>query len=275
MFNEISLDTVCASLSYAMGVTPPAEAAPPAQPLVQYIDQKLGGKKCDRIFMYNPDAIGQWINEKYPYFTHEVVDNTELELPLCSVFPPKTPVCFGTMYTGAQPAVHGIREYDKPVIRIDTLFDAMIRAGKKCVIIASEGCSLANIYNERDMDYIYVKNGDAVCAAAMQVIMEDKHDVVIVYNGNYDFRSHRNGPEAPETLSELKFNSHMFAVFSNMIRNHWKRHNTLMGFAMDHGAHEVEPFWRREGLLYRGTHGDNIPEDMNIVHRYKILTAEE
>ncbi len=35
-----------------------------------------------------------------------------------------------TMYTGAQPAVHGITAYAKPVIKIDTIFDALIRAGK-------------------------------------------------------------------------------------------------------------------------------------------------
>ena len=273
MFNEISLDTICASLAYALGINPPAEAAPAAQPLVDYIDQKLQGKKCDRVFMYNPDAIGQWIYEKHPYFTEEVVANTELELPLRSVIPPKTPVCFGTMYTGAQPEVHGIQEYTKPVIKIDTLFDAAIRAGKKCVIVADPACSLAHIYNEREMDYIYVKGADAVCAAAMQVIMEDKHDIVIVYNGNFDYRSHRTGPEAPEALAEIKFNSRMFDVFQTMLKNHWKKHDTLMGFAMDHGNHEVEPFYRKENLIYRGTHGDNIPEDMNIVHRYQIFPA--
>lgn len=275
MYNDISLDSICASLCYAMGVTPPMQAATPAQPLVQYVDEKLGGKKCDRIFMYNPDAISQWVYEKYPFFTKEVVEKTELELPLCSVIPPKTPVCFGTMYTGAQPSVHGIREYEKPVIKIDTFFDAMIRAGKRCVIIASRGSSLSKIYLERDMDYIIVKNSESACAAAMKVIMEDKYDVVIVYNGNYDFRTHREGPASAESLAELKFNSYMFGVFSYMLRTHWKHHNTLMGFAMDHGSHDIEPYTDAKGEVRRGTHGKDIPEDMNIVHRYQILTAEE
>lgn len=273
MFNEISLDTVCASLSYAMGVTPPAEAAPPAQPLVQYIDQKLGGKKCDRIFMYNPDAIGQWINEKYPYFTQEVVDNTELELPLCSVFPPKTPVCFGTMYTGAQPEVHGIQEYTKPVIKIDSLFDAMLRAGKKCAIVASRNCSLDLIFRERDMDYYSCTDCDEVNAVAARLILEDKYDFLVIYNGNYDFRQHRTGPEGLEALAELKCNTRAFHTFSYMIQKHWKHHNTLLGFAMDHGCHEIPPK-EKNGTIYLGTHGDAIPEDLNVVHRYKIYTAE-
>lgn len=66
-----------------------------------------------------------------------------------TVMPSVTPVCFGTMYTGAQPEVHGIQKYEKPVIKIDTFFDALIRAGKKPVIVATPKCSLSNIYLER------------------------------------------------------------------------------------------------------------------------------
>lgn len=270
--NPISLDTICGSLAYAMGIDAPKQAAAPSAPFVEYIDKVLKGEKVDRILMYNPDAISQWIYKKYPQFTLEMVANTDFELPLHSVIPPKTPVCFGTMYTGAQPKIHGIQEYVKPVIRIDTLFDALIRAGKKPVIIADQKSSLANIYLERDMDYILTPSGDATNAAAMQVIMEDKYDFVVVYNGNYDYLQHRKGPDSPEALAELKYNARMFAVLSNMVKTHWKQHNTLMGFAMDHGSHRVNPY-EYAGETRQGIHGDNIPEDMNIVHRYKIHPA--
>ena len=64
--NQISLDTICGSLSYAMGIEKPQYAAEPCKELTDYIDEKFGGKKADRVFMYNPDAIAQWIYEKYP-----------------------------------------------------------------------------------------------------------------------------------------------------------------------------------------------------------------
>lgn len=272
--NQISLDTVCASLAYAMGIAPPEYAAAPAEPLTEYIDNALAGKKVDRILMYNPDAIGQWVAEKYPHFLREVTDNTDLALPLCSVIPPVTPVCFGTMYTGAQPAVHGIQAYEKPVIAIDTLFDALIRAGKKPVIIADPKCSMSHIYQERDMDYIAVSSVANVNAAAAKVILEDKHDFVVVYNGNFDYRMHRSGCETPEALAELRYNSLTFAMLSEMVRENWQHHNTLVGFAMDHGCHDVEPFIaQKDGQMRYATHGSDIPEDLNIVHHYKIFKA--
>ena len=40
-----------------------------------------------------------------------------------------------------------------------------------------------------------------------------------------------------------------------------------MGFTMDHGCHEID------GNC--GSHGLDMDEDLNIVHLYKILTAEQ
>lgn len=275
MFNEISMDTVCASLAYAMGIEAPRQAAAPAAPLVEYIDQKLGGKKADRIVMYNPDAISQWVVEKYPYLTAEVVNKTELALPLRTVMPSVTPVCFGTMYTGAQPQVHGIQEYAKPVIKIDSLFDAMIRAGKKCAIVSNPKCSLNNIYREREMDYYEGIDADEVNAIAARLILEDIYDLLVIYNGNYDFRQHRAGPEGLDALTEIKCNARAFHTFAYMIEKNWKHHNTLLGFAMDHGSHEIPPLEKSNGTIYLGTHGDEIPEDLNVIHRYRIFPATE
>lgn len=268
--DRVSLDTISGTLAYAMGIEAPEKAEKPADAFKEYLDKSLQGQKADRILMYNPDAIGQWVYEKHPYFTEEVVKRTDFEIPLCSVYPPVTPVCFGTMYTGAQPAVHGIQKYEKPVIQIDTLFDALIRAGKKPLIIAVNNCSLAKIFLERDMDYLIFATYEEVNAAAVQAIIEDKHDFIVVYNGNYDSRMHRAGPEAPETLSELKCNSRTFGMLSELVRNYWGHHNTLVGFAMDHGCHALEPHYNKAGKLTCGTHGDDIPEDMHIAHRYQV-----
>ena len=57
MKNEISLDTVCAALSYAMGVEAPKNSAEANSQITQYVDERLNGGKVDRVFMYNPDAI--------------------------------------------------------------------------------------------------------------------------------------------------------------------------------------------------------------------------
>lgn len=263
--NSTSLDTLCAALCYAMGVEPPAQAAPANQALCDYIDKTLNGKKVDRILMYNPDGVGQWIQEKYPQFIQEVTGRTELAIPMCSVMPSVTPVCFGTMYTGAQPEVHGIRAYVKPVITIDTIFDAMIRAGKKCAIVADPACSMSKIFLEREMDYYPCRFIGDINAKAAELILEDKYDFLVIYNGNYDERMHKFGPEGIWPLGELRANSLTFAQWDSMIKEHWTGHNTLLGFAMDHGCHAIDG-----GC---GSHGLDMPEDLNIVHHYVVRPA--
>lgn len=263
--NKNSLDTLCAALTYAMGIDAPECAAEANEELKHYTDEKLAGVKADRIFMYNPDAIAQWVFEKYPQFFTQAVDRCEIKLPLRTVMPSVTPVCFGTMYTGAQPEVHGIQKYEKPVIKIDTIFDALIRAGKKPAIIAYGTSSLSKIYLEREMDYFLFDNMDTANAKAAELILRDEHDFILVYNGNYDSSMHKTGPESIESLGELRANVRTFAMFSDMIAEHWKSHNTLVGFAMDHGCHQID-----EGS---GSHGLDMPEDLNITHLYKAYPA--
>ena len=267
MKNEISLDTVCAELSYAMDVEEPKNSAEANSQITQYVDERLNGGKVDRVFMYNPDAIAQWIEDKYPALFAEMSKHAELTVPLRSVMPCVTPVCFGTMYTGAQPEVHGIQSYTKPVISIDTIFDALIRVGKKPVILSYGNSSLSKIYLERNMDYYIFETLDEVNAKTAQLILEDTYDFYVVYNGNYDSAMHKNGPESVVALSEIRANGRMFSTFVEMIKDHWKQHNTLVGFAMDHGCHEIDE--------NSGSHGLDMEEDLNIIHSYTVIPAEK
>ena len=76
MHNHNSLDTLAAALAYAIGVEAPACAASPNPDLVKYIDETLGCGGADRIFMYNPDAVAEWIYRKYPDLTKEVAKHS-------------------------------------------------------------------------------------------------------------------------------------------------------------------------------------------------------
>ena len=264
MLNEKSLDTICASLTYAMGIEPPANAAPANEKLVAYIDEIFGGEKADRILMYNPDAVAQWIYEKYASFCREATRYTDVAIPLQTVMPSVTPVCFATMYTGLQPSSHGIQKYAKPVLTVETIFDAMVKAGRKCALVTSGDCSMSKIFLERNIDYFHYSKGDSVSrvnAMATEIIIRDQHDFVAVYNGNYDSVMHKFGPESVEALAELRANSIDFATLSSLVEHNWTSHNSLVGFAMDHGCHEIDG-----GC---GSHGLDMPEDINIVHSYK------
>lgn len=266
MTERRSLDTLCAALCYAMGIDAPEKAQPANPELCEYIDTVFAGKKADRIFMYNPDAIAEWVYKKYPQLLKGVISRRDIEIRYETVMPSVTPVCFGTMYTGAQPSVHGIRKYEKPVLAIDTVFDALIRAGKKPVILAEENCSIAKIFLERKMDYFIFGSIAELNAMATEIIVKDEYDFVVVYNGNYDSVMHKSGPESVEALSELRANDHAFSMFDSMIEKRWKNHNTLVAFAMDHGCHEID------GNC--GSHGLDMEEDLHITHFYKAHKAE-
>ena len=78
---------------------------------------------------------------------------------------------------------------------------------------------------------------------------------------------HKTGPESIESLGELRHNVRAFAMFSDMVKDLWGHHNTFMGFAMDHGCHEIDGG--------AGAHGLDMPEDLNILHMYKAYPATE
>ncbi len=256
-----STDTLAAAYAAILGIDPPALANPANPDLLSFAESAFGEKKADRLFLYNPDAVGAWIAEKYARFMKEVYDRCPLRLPLNTVMPSVTPVCFATIYSGAQPEVHGIRKYEKPVLTVPTLFDAAIAAGKKPVIVASSPkCSIANIFLERNMDYFICETTEEANAKACELIREDRYDIYTVYNGNYDARMHKTGPESAESLAELRLNSHVFGIFDEMIAKFWGGHRTLVGFAMDHGCHEID------GNC--GSHGLDMPEDIEIDHFY-------
>ena len=134
-------------------------------------------------------------------------------------------------------------------------------------LLSCANYSMSIIFQNRPIDYYIYSNWPDVNAKAVELIIKDEYDFILAYNANYDDVLHKKGPEGVETLAEMRFNYQTYCMFDTLIKEHWGKHNTLMGFAMDHGCHETP-----DG---KGTHGDIIPEDMNILHLYKIHPAQE
>ncbi|MEG2457007.1 MAG: alkaline phosphatase family protein, partial [Clostridia bacterium] len=134
-FNKNPITQISGTLCKCMAINPPKFANSYMPELTSALLSQIDNTAFDRVLIFNPDAIGQWIYEKY-YNKFELVrKHAPLEVKMLSVVPPKTPVCFASIYTGATPEEHGICHYEKPVLKIDTLFDALIRAGKKPCIV--------------------------------------------------------------------------------------------------------------------------------------------
>ncbi len=261
--HTIGIERVAATVCGLLGIPSHDGAAQPIPAVLSAAEVAFGGRCADRVVLYNPDAIAQWIYEAYRADFAPVEDAAALRLPMRSVMPSVTPVCFGTMYSGVLPAVHGIQSYVKPVLTVNTLFDDLLRARKKPAIISTAGDSISKIFLEREMDYFIYQTVEECNRKALELIREDRHDLIVLYNGNYDTMMHRHGPEGVEALKALKENIATYAALHKALDAHRGEHRTALVFAPDHGCHLTA-----DG---KGSHGCDDPSDMNIPHFYSFI----
>ena len=276
VYNSNSLTRFCATVCKAIGIEAPACA----EPGIDWVSEALTDlckEGFDRVLIHNPDAVGQWLYEKYPDAFAPVLKHTNITIPFRSPMPSVTPVCFGTMYTGAAPAVHGIQKYEKPIIQIDTFFDALARAGKKVAIVSTPSASMSNIFLEKGVDIYNFDTEAEIVAKAQELILEDKYDVLCVYTYMYDTLDHKCGPEAKESLNALYEQGIFFDTLVSCVKRNWKQHNTLISFSPDHGVHEVTDgsagLFR--GVPKLGTHGSDSPLDLNILHYLGVVRRSD
>ncbi|NLU24899.1 MAG: hypothetical protein GXW99_09405 [Clostridiales bacterium] len=262
MMNSYSMTQLAASVASAIGAEAPNKSAAPI-PAVEHLVENTFGGKADRVLIYNPDCIGLWFWQKYTEMFLPVQYHTQLTVPVATVMPSVTPVCFGTMYTGAMPAVHGIQSYTKPVIKIDSLFDSLTRSGKKVALAAVEGSSMALIFQERNIDYFLLPYDNDVTEKALELIKDDQYDVIVVYNQEYDDMIHDFTPEAPGAMEAARHHIRDFGRLADAVDEYWTKHDTLLVWASDHGNH-VD--W--DG---HGNHGEYREEDINVVHFYGAI----
>ena len=259
MMNSISMTQLAASITGAMGVEPPKEANHGIDQVAALV-QNTFGKKADKVMIYNPDCISMWMYQKHTDLFAPVMAATQLTVPVATVMPSVTPVCFGTMYTGAMPAVHGIQSYTKPQITIDSLFDALHRAGKKVALVTVENSSMDLIFRGREIDYYPMPYDGEATKKGLELIKEDRYDVVVVYNQEYDDMIHDTQPESVESMAALKKHVASFAELTNAVRQYWGDHDSLVVWATDHGVHTD---W--DG---HGNHGEFREDDINVMHFY-------
>lgn len=260
-FNTTCITQVAATILNLLGVEKNAEMA---APIPEVLDVAGGFSSCDRVFMYNPDAISQWIFNKYKKFSEAAKSESSLALEMLSVVPPVTPVCFASMYSGLKPEKHGIQSYVKPILKCQTIFDKLPESNKKLAIVSTKGDSISLIFLNRKVDYFIYKSVKECNEKAKQLIKEDKYDVIILYNKNYDYWMHRSSPEGFVALSALKHNFKTYLELNDLLKKEWAgKHKTALAFAPDHGCH------RFFGVL--GTHGIEKPCDMNIVHLWNLI----
>ena len=267
MKNSISLRYFAPTIAKCLGVDAANNLDESALPLLEDFLKENNCINVERTFIYNPDAIGMWLTQKYTENFNNLLKNTKLSLPVVTEMPSVTPVCFGTMYTGLSPKEHGITKYEKKVIERESLFDKIYEAKKKVAIVAVENSSMATIFSGKLIDYYILKYDEEVNEKAKELIIENKYDVIVVYNQEYDDVMHRTGPESEESLRAMRNHINAFSKFVDLIKENWTNYNSFICCATDHGIHEEE-----NG---RGTHGYDIEEDLNIVHYFNAIPKKK
>ncbi len=219
-------------------------------------------KPFKKALIYCPDAFGIHALEHFPDLHSRLRQASTHEVSLRSVFPPKTPVCFASLFTGASPEEHGIRSYEKPVLKCDTLFDALLREGKKVAIVAVKDSSIDRIFRDRALDYFSMDYDPLVTMKALELLKADRHDVIVVYHQEYDDLLHDTGPFSELAGWALENHVKSWELLTRATHAAWKD-NYLLAFTPDHGGH-VDT---KTGL---GDHGENRPEDMSLRHFFVL-----
>jgi hypothetical protein len=263
-----SISSLATTVAALMRIDPPRSAqSPPLETVIREAQRVLHGQPVERCLVFSPDAIGNHLDsflEEELGILHEICS---VRVSVRSVIPPKTPVCFSSMLTGAGPEVHGIRQYERPVVMEDTLFDSLIRAGVKASIVAVRDSSMDLMFREREMEYFTEVYDPETVSRTRMLMDEDNCGLIMCYQQEYDDLLHRTGPFAEPALKAARRHVDDFRQLALAASVSWRHRNHALVFAPDHGAHV-------DAVTGRGTHGDDIPEDMDLDHWYCVRKGE-
>lgn len=267
-FNSVQLTQTAATITQTMGLEKPKFAGEPIEQVLAMVRNHSKSGRAQKVLIYNPDAVAQWLYQKYTYLYTPVMERTQMAIPMLAAFPPVTPVCFATMFSGAKPEVHGIQKYIKKLVTIDTLFDALPRQGIRTALVARDDSSMGLIFTGRPITYFNTEPSDEEATQrGLQLLRENEHDVVVVYNMDYDDSIHDTEPESERSIEALKRHIRDFARLVDCAKEVWRDYDMLFLFAPDHGIHKT--------IFGNGDHYCDIPEDMNILHFYGFKPAGE
>jgi len=265
--------TVCS----LMGIPLPDQCG--RAPISAVIDQAGhlmdGAGKAERVLVFAADALGDLQVRTYPDEFARVEKLAGFKIKCAGVMDSVTPVCFGTIFSGASPRVHGIQHYEKPVLKIQTLFDVLAAAGKRTAILSCVGCSIDLIFRERSIDYYsfggnrpfdYVGDTHAF-ERTRKLIAENAYDFILCYMAGYDAAMHKTGIFSPESVAQLRLSVRRFEQLVADTQTHWKDKHRAVLYIADHGAHDVD--------ATHGAHGTDLPEDMIVNHFYRVRGAGE
>ena len=261
-FNLFPMKRFAGIVADCMDVPLPDTFSPGVGWVSDMLRQRLGGP-ADRAILYHADAVGLYIWQQYTDLFAPVYAHTSMALPFLSTVESVTPVAHASMYTGLDPAQHGIQTYVRPKLECETLFDVLIARGLKPAIIAQTDSTFLHIFAGRDMPYYECANAIEIQEKALELIASDEYDVISIHTFEYDNAAHAYGPESREAINAVSIEAEGFHRLAEAMEGFRGRHRTLLTYSPDHGQHPVPGG--------HGAHGSKMIEDMNVVHFFGTI----
>ena len=253
------------------GVRKPLQAGcDPAEKVLSLAAEKLKGGKIEKMLIFCPDAIGEVHRDHCPEIFDPLDACADLRLRGTTAMLSVTPICFATIFSGASPIVHGIRNFEYTVLRVETLFDVLAEAGRNVALVVRDEQSLDHLFRKRKLDYYGFRTDEEVERTTIRLVKEGYYDVIVSYMSDFDHYGHHTDVFSPECIRELNTAVRRFRDYAELIDKYWAKYNRLLTFTPDHGQHRV-----CDAKGYHGTHRDDVPEDMVINHFFRIRPKDE
>jgi len=237
-----------------------------AKPLEEAVALMKDQPKIEKVLIFCPDATGKFVVDQYPEDWKPLVESSTFTSVGTNVLPSVTPVCFGAIFTGCPPEVHGIQKYNDKYqpnpIKVETLFDAFTAAGKKPIIIASKGCSIDLIFRGHKVEQITVQTSQEAVDATKKLLREGNYDLILCYDGNYDSVMHGNGVFHEKSVAAMRDSIRWYMELVAVADEVWANQKHLTAFLPDHGAHDLPSG--------KGTHGSAQTCDAVVQHFYRV-----
>ncbi|MBR4751337.1 MAG: hypothetical protein IKX88_01530 [Thermoguttaceae bacterium] len=256
--------TVCA----VAGIRAPKTAtANQIEKVVDGAKTSFDGRPAQKVLIYCGDCIGDVLLQKYPEDFEGCLKESDAVVLSTNVMQTVTPVCFATIFSGAGPEVHGIKVYEKPVVKVETLFDVFLEAGKKTAIVSQKGNSVITIFRERNIDYLDFPTDEEAYEKTLQILKENDYDLIVVHDCEYDSVMHKVGTEAEKAAEARRTVLKRWLNVVDATDEAWKDFDRLVVFAPDHGSHMPEN-------SSKGVHGMDVRDDAVVNHFYRWRARE-
>ena len=254
------IDSVTPTVCDLMKINPPKGASAKS---IKEILEAAKGKQIEKVMLFAPDAIGEWLFQRHIDEFAPVIKEAPIQIPVRSMTPSYTPVCYGSMFTGMKPQEHGITKYMKPVLKVETIFDAASKAGKKVALVAVKDCSIDLIFRERKIDYYTEKYDPEVNQRVLELLEKHDYDLIVAYNQEYDDLMHDSTPTDPEAIEAFRRHLKAFKKLADAFNKRYQDRNRVIAFLPDHGTH-IDP------ETGKGSHGTESPDDMEVRHFWGV-----